>query len=105
MIPNSQKTHFEASKITDVFAGVAENLGVEKVTVIKLWKKYGFYCYKYFVTQEIFPEDNIRRMEFCETLMKNANQNVDVFQNICFADRSTFPLHSKHNPSVLYYWS
>lgn len=84
---------------------VGEELGMDHKTVTSIWKKHGFKCYKYSKTQEIFPEDQWRRMEFCETMMEKSNENENFLQNILFSDESSFPLHGKHNPSIVRYWS
>ncbi|KAJ8939026.1 hypothetical protein NQ318_011315 [Aromia moschata] len=51
-------------------------------------------------TQEIFPEDQTRRMEFCEEMMEKANGNGRFIEQILFTDESSFSLHGHHNPSV-----
>lgn len=85
---------------------VAEELGtVSHTTVNKIWRKNGLKCYRYEKTQEILPEDNIRRMEFCEAVMEKANHDEQFIENILFTDESSFPLHGKHNSSIMRYWS
>lgn len=84
---------------------VAEEMGISHVTVQKIWKNNGLKCFKYRKTQEIFPEDQFRRMEFCETMMEKVNHDQHFIRNILFTDESTFPLHGKHNSSVMRYWS
>lgn len=84
---------------------VAEELGISNKTVARVWKQNGFKCFKYSKTHEIFPDDNFRRMEFCDTVMEKANQDPNFIKNIVFTDESSFSLSGKHNPSVLRYWS
>lgn len=44
-------------------------------------------------------------MEFCENMMERANEDEHFIENIVFTDESTFPLHGKHNPAIVRYWS
>lgn len=84
---------------------LAEELGIGNKTVARVLKKNDFRSFKYSKTQEIFEQDNIRRMEFCETVMEKSNADGNFIKNIIFTDESTFPLHGKHNPSILRYWA
>jgi hypothetical protein len=67
---------------------IAEELGVGNATVARVWKN--IHCYKYSRSQEIFPEDHIRHMEFCESVMEKANEDIvsNFIKNIIFIDFS-----------------
>lgn len=84
---------------------IAEMVNSSTWTVRRVLKKNGYRSYKIKKSHEIFPEDNIRRMEFCERVMEKANNDENFIRNIVFSDESTFPLHGRHNPSVVRYWS
>lgn len=84
---------------------IADEIGVSRSTVTRILKRNKYKSYKVQKCQEIFPEDNFARMEFCESVMEKANRDEYFIQNILFTDESTFPRHGKHNPSVLRYWS
>lgn len=86
---------------------VAEDpdINAGKSTVHRLLKRNSYKSFKVKTTQEIFPADHGRRMEFCEDMMDRINNNDQFLQNILFSDESTFPLHGRHNPSVVRYWS
>ena len=56
-------------------------------------------------SQEIFPDDYFRRMEFCEDILNKSNENPLFLNNILFTDESTFHLHGHHNSQIVRYWS
>ena len=84
---------------------IAEQCNMNDRTVRNILKRNGYHCYKVQTTQELLPEDNIRRMEFCEIMMERENQDNNFLKNILFTDESTFSLHRKHNSSTVRYWS
>lgn len=84
---------------------IAEELEMPRQTVRDILKRNKYKAYKVEKTQEIFPWDCVRRMEFCEVMMERANQDEHFISNILFGDESSFPLHGHHNPSVVRYWS
>ncbi|KAJ8961805.1 hypothetical protein NQ318_021408 [Aromia moschata] len=79
---------------------ISDELDIQPRTVRKILKRNKFKCYKLQTTQEIFPEDQTRRMEFCEEMMEKANGNGRFIEQILFTDESSFSLHGHHNPSV-----
>lgn len=84
---------------------VSKETGVPASTVRRILKKNKYRCFKYQKAQEIFPEDRIRRMEFCEAMIEKANEDDNFLKNILFTDESSFPIHGRHNPSAVRYWS
>lgn len=84
---------------------ISEEVDVPSSTVKRVLKKHGYKCYKVQKTQEIFPEDQFRRMEFCEAIREKVDRDERFIQNILFTDESSFTLHGHHNPSVVRYWS
>lgn len=84
---------------------ISQEIGIPDRTVRHVLKKHGYKSYKIKTTQEIFPDDFIRRMEFCETMRRKINENEDFLKNILFTDESSFSLHGYHNPAVARYWS
>lgn len=84
---------------------IAEAVDSSDRTVRRILKKNGYRSYKVRKTHEIFPEDNIRRMTFCESVMEKANRDENFIKNIVFTDESSFALHGRHNPSIVRYWS
>lgn len=84
---------------------ISAELNVNARTVRRVLKRNGYHCFKVQTTQELFPEDNFRRMEFCEIMLNRQNENEHFLENIVFCDESSFSLHKKHNPSVTRYYS
>lgn len=84
---------------------ISEDTGVSVGKVHKILKKHKYHSYKYQTHQEILDADPFRRMEFCETVLEMANEDEHFIENIVFTDESTFPLHGKHNPSIVRYWA
>lgn len=84
---------------------IAEQVGCNARTVRRVLKKHGYKSYKISTTQEIFPADCNRRLEFCEAVRERADRNNLFLENILFSDESSFPLHGYHNPSIVRYWS
>lgn len=84
---------------------ISEEVDIPDRTVRHILKMHGYKSYKLQKSQEIFPEDHIRRMEFCEAMREKINEHELFLQNILFTDESSFSLHGHHNPSVARYWS
>jgi transposase len=84
---------------------IAETVGISHSKVLKILHTNGLSCYKVQTNQELFEEDKIRRMEFCEDVMERANNENNLLSNILFSDESSFPIHGRQNPSVVRYWS
>ncbi|KAJ8955034.1 hypothetical protein NQ318_000466 [Aromia moschata] len=84
---------------------ISAEVDVPDRTVGAILKRNKYHCYKVAVTQEIFPDDYVRRMEFCEVMMEKANENEAFIRNILFTDESSFALHGRHNSSITRYWS
>lgn len=84
---------------------MAEQFGVDPKKVRSILKKHGYHSYKLQKSHQLFPEDQFRRMEFCETVMEKSNRDPQFIKNILFTDESTFPLQGRHNPSVNRCWS
>lgn len=79
---------------------IAQELDISARTVRNILKRNKYRCYKLQTTQEIFPEDHLRRMVFCEDIMEKANREDRFISNILFTDECSFSLHGHHNPSV-----
>lgn len=84
---------------------ISEELDIPNRTVRRILKKNGYKAYKMQNTQEIFPDDHIRRMEFCESIREKIDRNNEFARHILFTDESSFSLLGRHNPSVVRYWS
>ncbi|KAJ8939895.1 hypothetical protein NQ318_023235 [Aromia moschata] len=56
-------------------------------------------------TQELFPEDHNRRLEFCESMREKADSDEHFLNNVLFTDESSFFLHKHHNHQITRYWS
>lgn len=84
---------------------IADEVDLSRSTVKRILKKNGFRSRKVTKTHELFPEDQFRRMTFCETMMELTNNNENFLRNIVFTDESTFPLLGRWNPMHVRYWS
>lgn len=84
---------------------IAVNCEVAPSTAQKVLRKHGYKPYKLHKSNEIFPEDRVKRMEFCEAIMEKANNDENFIKNILFTDESSFPLLGRHNPILCTYWS
>lgn len=84
---------------------ISEQLGIPKTTVRRILHKKKYKCYKVRKNQEIFPDDQFRRLEFCEAIREKCDNDDNFTRNILFTDESTFSLHKRHNPSAVRYWS
>lgn len=84
---------------------LAEETQVSSRTVRNILARNGYKCRKIQTTQEIFEGDRFRRMQFCEEVIERANLDENFLSKILFTDESSFPIHGRHNPSVVRYWS
>lgn len=84
---------------------LAQNLDMPARTVRAILTRNKYKSYKVSLTQEIFPDDKIRRLLFCEAMREKCNVDENFTFNVLFSDECSFPLHGIHNSSVTRYWS
>lgn len=84
---------------------ISSEVDIPARTVRNILKRNKYNCYRFQKSQEIFPDDKFRRMEFCAIIRERVEQNPDFSKKIIFTDESTFFLHNKHNASNVRYWS
>lgn len=84
---------------------IAEQVGIPDRTVRRILKKHGYRSYKIQRHQEILPDDEIRRVDFCENIMEKIAETDNFIENILFTDESTFSLRGRHNSMSTRYWS
>ncbi|KAJ8962884.1 hypothetical protein NQ318_001293 [Aromia moschata] len=84
---------------------ISAEVDVPDRTVRAILKRNKYHCYNVAVTQEIFPDDYVRRMEFCKVMMEKANENETFIRNILFTDENSFAFHDRRNSSITRYWS
>lgn len=84
---------------------IARELAITHQKVLAVLKKHKYKSFKFRKSQELFPDDCFRRMEFCEIMVDMANNDMNFIKNILFTDECTFELHSPHNSQCVRYWS
>lgn len=66
---------------------------------------YKYRSYKITTSQELFPDDFYRHMEFCEIMIDEYHDNELFLNNILFSNEKSFHLHGRHNSTVCRYWA
>lgn len=84
---------------------IAETVGLQDRTVRNILKRNHYRSFKLRTTQEIFPDDQLRRLRFCEAMREKADADEFFIFNTLFTDESTFSLYGVHNSQVTRYWS
>jgi hypothetical protein len=86
---------------------IGRNFEIHHTTAQKNLKnqRLHFHSFKYARHQEIFEEDKAKRMEFCEVMMENTNNDRTFMSQILFSDECTFSLHGEPNKQNYRYWS
>lgn len=84
---------------------IADEVHLHHTTVLKILKKHEYRSFKTSKSHTIYPNDQIKRMLFCERLIELSNNDPNFIKNIIFTDESTFPINGRHNPSIIRCWS
>ncbi|KAL1488715.1 hypothetical protein ABEB36_014514 [Hypothenemus hampei] len=84
---------------------IVTEFGISVQVVRDILKKNDYKPFKLKRSNELWPDDTYRRMEFCERLMEMSHRDENLISNSIFSDESSFPLHGRHNPSICHYWS
>ena len=72
---------------------ISKTSGISHGSVYRILKKdLHFKPWKPIAVQEIFPEDEDRRLEFAETFLNLQNQMPNLFENIIWSDEAVFHL-------------
>ncbi|KAJ8944615.1 hypothetical protein NQ318_011471 [Aromia moschata] len=70
--------YFAGNSAQDTIRG--QQVDVDKRTVQNILRRNKYKPHKILTTQELWPGDDIRRMEFCEIMMEKANENEDFIK-------------------------
>lgn len=83
---------------------ISRNLGISQSSVRRVLHKNSFKPYKIHMVQELSDDDFDRRVEFCELMMDNLDNNRIRLNNIVFSDEATFMLNGSVNRHNCRYW-
>lgn len=83
----------------------ATEVGISKSSVRNVLKKHKFHPYKVQLHQEMNEDDPDRRLQFCEQLLMEINNNNNYISQVCFSDEAAFSLHGVVNRHNCRYWS
>ncbi|EZA52475.1 hypothetical protein X777_08646 [Ooceraea biroi] len=75
-----------------------------KKSVHRILKQVRFHPYKMHLVQELNEDDPNRRVDFCETMMLQINDNPAFVSNIVFSDEATFQLNGHVNRHNCRFW-
>lgn len=84
---------------------LAADNGVCQTSVVKYLKKVKWHPYKVIRVQELNEDDFDRRMEFCEIMMNNCNDDPQLINRILFSDECTFFLNGSVHRQNCRYWA
>lgn len=85
----------------------ALEVGISKNSVHRVLKKHKFHPYKIQLHQEINDDDPDRRLQFCEEMIQQIENNrpINYISQVCFSDEASFSLHGTVNRHNCRYWS
>lgn len=76
---------------------IAKEFNISKESVRRTLKKYKYKAYKFANHQRLYPEDKIKRTDFCETMFNLLNENQNILNRIVFTDECSFSLNGTVN--------
>ena len=79
--------------------------GVDRRSIQRILHKEKMTAYKFFITQELIPEDCDRRLEFSQNVAIKALQIPQFANSIIFSDEACFFLKGNINRHNCRYWS
>lgn len=84
---------------------ISQTVGISKRSVRRVLHQNHYKPYKIHLVQELSEDDFDRRVEFCELMMANIDNNTIGLNNIVFSDEATFMLNGNVNRHNCHYWS
>lgn len=85
---------------------VAFEVGVSHSLVIKIWKKYGYKCYRSGrIVQVLHPGDDVRRLTFCRWLRGKISRDHEFLNYILWSDETNFSNNGMYNRKNHHYWA
>lgn len=86
--------------------GIADELGVSHGSAFNiLHKKLHAHPYKPIYSQELHDGDDDRRLQFCQIMTDNLQNDPAYLRKITFSDECSFHLNGNVNKHNLHYWS
>lgn len=76
---------------------VSQQVGVSVSSVNKVLKEEGVKPFKFTRVQQLQNDDKPKRLEFCEKLLKNCENNQNFISNLVFSDEACFHLNGNVN--------
>lgn len=84
---------------------IASRLDCSKNTVHRVLKSHNLHPFKLQKVQHLLPGDPPRRLEFCEWLLGQADENADFLSIILTSDEKGFSREGTFNPRNNHEWS
>jgi len=84
---------------------IAQYQDVSQTTVCKALKSAHFHPYKAVLTQELYINDETRRLRYCQWFLNESEKNYYFSKYILFSDECTFHNDGNVNRHNLHYWA
>lgn len=98
-------TYFEAFPKASSREAAGE-IGTTHTRILKVLKKYKFKCYRDGrLVQKLHPGDCERRLQFCQSMLREIDRYPDFLSNIVWSDETNFSNNGMYNRRNNHYWS
>lgn len=84
---------------------IGRECGLSQRCVSKILRKHGYHDYKFHIVQSLQPNDNYRRLTFCQWFEENVMENPRFQSNILWSDESTFTNNGLFNRRNHHHWA
>lgn len=85
---------------------VAKEVDVSHTLVLKVWKKYGYKCFRHGrLVQALHTGDAARRLAFCRWLNGKISRDMQFLDYILWSDETNFSNNGMYNRRNNHYWS
>lgn len=84
---------------------IGHELGISRESARKILEKRGFCSYKYQLHQHLYEDDANRRLNYCDWLLHNYNEDHNFVKFILFSDESRFTNNGMFNRQNTRYWA
>lgn len=86
-------------------AGIFEETDIRRTSVSRILHKYKYHPYHIELHQELFENDYLRRITFCNWMVNKIRELPNFLSNVMFSDEATFKNNGIVNRHNMHYYS
>lgn len=85
--------------------GIFQQTGVKETSVRRILKKFKYHPYHIELHQELYEDDFLRRITFCNWMLNKIREVPDILSKVLFSDESTFKNNGIVNRHNMHYYA